>query len=84
LERVFEPFVRGATHLGRDSGAGLGLAIARGFTLANGGWLYAESLPGQGATFVFELPIAEAGSGAEGQRRNGGAPAAVSAREPAA
>jgi two-component system sensor histidine kinase KdpD len=40
-------------------GSGLGLAIARGFTEANGGVLRAESLPGQGATFVFELPLAE-------------------------
>ncbi len=24
---------------------------------ANGGKLYVESLPGQGATFVFELPL---------------------------
>jgi hypothetical protein len=35
----------------------LGLAIARGFVQANGGKLYVESLPGQGATFVFELPL---------------------------
>ena len=39
---------------------GLGLAIARGFTEANGGSLYVESLPGQGATFVFELPLGAA------------------------
>jgi len=36
----------------------LGLAIARGFTESNGGRLHVESLPGQGATFVFELPLA--------------------------
>jgi len=59
LERVFQPFFRSAQQAGRDSGAGLGLAIARGFTQANAGWLYAESLPGQGATFVFELPLAD-------------------------
>jgi two-component system sensor histidine kinase KdpD len=35
----------------------LGLAIARGFTEANGGTLHVESLPEQGATFVFELPL---------------------------
>ncbi len=38
-------------------GSGLGLAIARGFTEANAGSLHVESLPGQGATFVFELPL---------------------------
>jgi signal transduction histidine kinase len=35
----------------------LGLAIARGFMQASGGRLYVESLPGQGATFVFEMPL---------------------------
>jgi hypothetical protein len=58
LERVFEPFYRaGAGHGQR--GSGLGLAIARGFAMANGGSLGVESLPGQGATFVFELPLHE-------------------------
>ena len=56
-EQVFQPFYRAAP--GADhGGSGLGLAIARGFTEANGGTLHVESLPGQGATFVFELPLA--------------------------
>jgi two-component system sensor histidine kinase KdpD len=57
LERVFEPFYR------RDgdasTGAGLGLAIARGFAAANGGRVWAESRPGQGATFALALPVVE-------------------------
>jgi two-component system sensor histidine kinase KdpD len=57
LERVFEPFYRAGTAQGGHRGSGLGLAIARGFTEANGGRLHVESLPGQGATFVFELPL---------------------------
>ncbi|HEY7961930.1 MAG TPA: ATP-binding protein [Solirubrobacteraceae bacterium] len=57
LERVFEPFYRAGTAAGGHRGSGLGLAIARGFTEANGGALHVESLPGQGATFVFELPL---------------------------
>jgi two-component system sensor histidine kinase KdpD len=57
LERVFEPFYRAGTLSGGHRGSGLGLAIARGFTEANGGRLHVESLPGQGATFVFELPL---------------------------
>ncbi len=57
LERVFEPFYRAGTQSGGHRGSGLGLAIARGFTEANGGRLHVESLPGQGATFVFELPL---------------------------
>ena len=57
LERVFEPFYR---HGGdRRAGAGLGLAIARGFATANGGRVWAESRPGQGATFALALPVAE-------------------------
>jgi len=53
LERIFEPFYRGGD---RQRGAGLGLAIARGFAEANGARLWAESKPGQGATFALALP----------------------------
>ncbi len=60
LERVFEPFYRAGTPGGDHRGSGLGLAIARGFTESNGGRLHVESLPGQGATFVFELPLSRA------------------------
>ena len=55
LERVFEPFLRASGEDG--SGSGLGLAIARGFLEANGGRIRAESLPGQGASFVIQLPV---------------------------
>ena len=47
-----------ADRCGDVGGAGLGLAIARGFAEANGGRVWAESLAGQGATFVLALPIA--------------------------
>ena len=57
LERVFEPFYRAGTTAGGHRGSGLGLAIARGFTEASGGSVHVESLPGQGASFVFELPL---------------------------
>ena len=57
LERVFEPFYRAGTSTGGHRGSGLGLAIARGFAEANAGSLHVESLPGQGATFVFEFPL---------------------------
>src|SRR5262249_57136164 len=57
-EQIFEPFHRGAR--GADApGAGLGLAIARGFAEANGGRLTVESRVGQGATFVLALPAAK-------------------------
>jgi two-component system sensor histidine kinase KdpD len=57
-ERIFEPFHRIA---GRPDqrGAGLGLAIARGFTEANGGRVWLESRGGQGASFVLALPAVE-------------------------
>ena len=57
LERVFEPFYRRSAD--QRAGAGLGLAIARGFAAANGGRVWAESRPGQGATFALALPVAE-------------------------
>lgn len=57
LDRIFEPFQRVAGE--RTKGAGLGLAIAKGFTEANGGRIWAESKPGQGATFVLALPTVE-------------------------
>jgi two-component system sensor histidine kinase KdpD len=57
LDRVFEPFYRRAGDT--RSGAGLGLAIARGFAAANGGRVWAESRPEQGATFALALPVVE-------------------------
>jgi two-component system sensor histidine kinase KdpD len=48
-ERIFMPFY--------GHGSGLGLAIVRGFVEANGGHVHVESLPGQGTSFVVELPL---------------------------
>jgi K+-sensing histidine kinase KdpD len=53
-ERIFEPFYR-REDAGR--GFGLGLAIAKGFVEANGGEIAAESVPGQGSTFVVTFPL---------------------------
>jgi two-component system, OmpR family, sensor histidine kinase KdpD len=71
LERVFEPFYRAGTAQGGHRGSGLGLAIARGFVEANGGRLHVESLPEQGATFVFELPLVADAQGVEADRPSG-------------
>ena len=84
LERVFEPFYRARTPTGEHRGSGLGLAIARGFAEANRGTLHVESLPGQGATFVFEFPLRsqqhDGGvSALETDSRAGARPAAQSA-----
>jgi two-component system sensor histidine kinase KdpD len=57
-ERVFEAFYRSpASADDGHAGSGLGLAVVRGFVEANGGRVWVESLPGQGATFVIELPL---------------------------
>jgi two-component system sensor histidine kinase KdpD len=52
---IFEPFARGLKANG-SRGAGLGLAIARGFLEVNGGRLWLEPDDGHGATFAFALP----------------------------
>ena len=56
-DRIFEPFQRGSLRV-PTRGAGLGLAISRGFAEANGGKVWVESHQGQGATFVLALPLA--------------------------
>ena len=40
-------------------GTGLSLSICHGIVTEHGGKLYAESEPGEGATFVVELPISK-------------------------
>jgi two-component system, OmpR family, sensor histidine kinase KdpD len=57
-ERIFTPFYRAPGATGH--GAGLGLAIVRGLVEANGGHVRVESLPGQGSSFVIDLPLPEA------------------------
>jgi two-component system sensor histidine kinase KdpD len=55
--RIFEPFYRAPGATNGHRGSGLGLAIVRGFVEANGGRVWVESLPGQGSSFVVELPL---------------------------
>ena len=55
-EIVFEPF----HSEGGARGAGLGLAIARGFAEANGARVWAEDEPLLGGHFVLALPVAAA------------------------
>jgi signal transduction histidine kinase len=52
---VFERFSRSTD----STGAGLGLAIAKGLVEAHGGTIRAESAPGQGTRIVFTLPAAK-------------------------
>jgi signal transduction histidine kinase len=52
LDSLFEPFV---TH-GKARGTGLGLAIAQKTIRDHGGMISVQSVAGQGATFIIQLP----------------------------
>ena len=58
LQRVFEPFERGAAGQGR-AGTGIGLTIARMLTELMGGEMSAISTPGAGTTFTVRLFLPE-------------------------
>ena len=60
-QRVFEKFYRGDPQLTRNpAGTGLGLYISRELVRRMGGRLHVRSDAGAGATFVVELPRADA------------------------
>jgi PAS domain S-box-containing protein len=54
-ERIFEEFFQLRNH-DRHNGAGLGLAICKRLVEAMGGEIRVESEPGQGSSFVLQLP----------------------------
>ncbi|MEL6675023.1 MAG: ATP-binding protein [Bacteroidota bacterium] len=55
-DRIFAMFQR-LNHREEYEGNGIGLAICRNIIQRHGGEIWAESEPGQGATFYFTLPI---------------------------
>lgn len=58
LERIFERFSQVDSGETRSvGGSGLGLAISKEIVEHHGGRIWAESKPGQGATFFFTLPV---------------------------
>ena len=58
IERIFEPYERGAKH-GETKGLGLGLYISRQLATSHGGELTVHSAVGEGATFSLTLPCME-------------------------
>jgi signal transduction histidine kinase len=57
--RIFDRFVR-ASSVRHYGGFGLGLWIARQIVEASGGHISVTSMPGEGATFQIDLPLAPA------------------------
>jgi two-component system, OmpR family, sensor histidine kinase VicK len=64
-DAIFERFRRLDPNLARGiGGTGLGLYICRELVERMGGRIWAESRPGEGSTFYFELPLAREAVGA--------------------
>ena len=57
--RIFEPFYRPLDARPDVGGAGLGLAIARGLAVAQGGTVTCEQRDGGGSVFTLRLPAAD-------------------------
>jgi signal transduction histidine kinase len=78
LRRVFEPFAQEPQGTVRHlDGTGLSLSISRDLARGMGGELTAESVAGEGSTFVLEVPKAAPGARAY---RADGVPSRMSAR----
>ena len=56
-ERIFERFARSGARRSRP-GTGLGLSLVAETARAHGGVVWCESSPGDGATFVLQIPLA--------------------------
>lgn len=54
LSKIFDPFF---TTKPEDKGTGLGLSVSFGIVEDHGGKLWAESVTGEGTTFILRLPV---------------------------
>jgi len=62
IEKIFERFYQ--SHQSRaiiNQGTGIGLAITKEFVELHGGIVRAESIPGQGSTFIVRIPLNDIG-----------------------
>jgi len=70
-ERIFEMFFQREPDA-RTGGAGIGLAFCKMAVEAQGGSMWVESPPGEGATFRFSLPVAGRDAVEESRLETGG------------
>jgi two-component system, OmpR family, sensor histidine kinase KdpD len=59
LPLIFEKFYRGKRGAIVGKGSGMGLAIVRAILVAHGGTIEVSSIPGQGTSFRFWVPLIE-------------------------
>jgi PAS domain S-box-containing protein len=62
---LFQPFNRLGREASDTEGTGIGLVISRRLAEVMGGSLHAESVEGEGSTFVLTLPVAPTGPGSQ-------------------